>query len=108
MTFGTSTEHYGGSLQSEEFQRILGPNPGGGENDLFALATALRPGQRPRLRVDCGVDDFLIEPNRVFNAHLNAIGFEHEYEEFPGAHTWEYWDEHVQQAIAFHRTSLQL
>ena len=26
----------------------------------------------------------------------------HEYREFPGAHDWDYWDEHVRDALAFH------
>lgn len=29
-------------------------------------------------------------------------------EPFPGAHKWDYWDLHIQDAIAFHRESLQI
>lgn len=86
---------------NREFARIVGENPVGGPHDLFALAAKLAPAQRPGLRIDCGVDDFLIESNRAFHAHLNTLGFAHEYHEFPGAHTWEYWDEHIQEAIRF-------
>ena len=32
----------------------------------------------------------------------------HEYEEFVGVHDWAYWDEHVQEAIAFHVRNLQI
>ena len=84
----------------------VGDSPAGGVNDLFALASALKKSERPKLRVDCGVEDFLIEPNRAFHSHLEALGYKHEYAEYPGAHTWDYWDEHVQEAIAFHRKSL--
>ncbi len=91
-----------------EFRRIIGDSPVGGENDCFALAENLKPSQRPHLRIDCGVDDFLIDYNRAFHAHLEAIGYPHEYEEFPGAHTWDYWDIHVQEAIAFHARNLGL
>lgn len=91
-----------------EFRRIIGDNPEGGENDCFALAEKLAPAERPKIRIDCGTDDFLIESNRAFHAHLKAIGCAHEYEEFPGAHTWDYWDVHVQEAIAFHAKNLGL
>lgn len=86
-----------------ECARITSP---GGPDDLFALAERLTPAEWPAIRVDCGVDDFLIEHNRAFHAHLTRLGVPHEYEEFPGAHTWDYWDLHVQEAIGFHRRAL--
>lgn len=67
------------------------------------LASALPSGAAPAIRFDCGVDDFLIEQNREFHRHLDSLGIPHEYEEFPGGHSWDYWDEHVQEAITFHR-----
>ncbi len=56
----------------------------------------------PRLTMDCGVDDGLVERNRDFHRHLVAIGFPHSYHEHPGAHTWEYWDLHVREALRQH------
>jgi putative tributyrin esterase len=91
-----------------EMARIVGENPVGGPDDAFALAAKLDPAQRPALRIDCGVDDFLLPSNRDFHAHLEAIGYPHEYVEFPGAHNWAYWDQHVQEAIAFHARNLGL
>jgi putative tributyrin esterase len=32
----------------------------------------------------------------------------HSYREFPGAHEWDYWDRHVQDALAFHAEALGL
>jgi putative tributyrin esterase len=89
-------------------RRILGDNPLGGPNDLYALAANLKPAQRPALRIDCGVDDFLIEANRDFVAHLNQIDYPHEYAEFPGAHNWAYWDLHIQETISFLARQLRL
>jgi S-formylglutathione hydrolase FrmB len=89
-----------------EFRRILGNDPPKGANDLCFAAENLDPSYRPSLRVDCGTDDFLLQDNRQFHEFLGSIGFEHEYEEFPGAHEWSYWDRHVQEAIAFHRKNL--
>jgi putative tributyrin esterase len=60
------------------------------------------------LRIDCGTDDFLIEPNREFHKHLESCRVPHEYEEFPGAHNWEYWDLHVREANAFPARNLKL
>jgi S-formylglutathione hydrolase FrmB len=91
-----------------ELSRILGDNPMGGPDDPFALAEKLEPSLRPALRIDCGDTDFLLEDNRAFHAHLKAIAYPHEYEEFPGGHTWDYWDLHVQEAIAFHARNLGL
>ncbi len=88
--------------RGEEFRRILGDAPEGGPNDLFHLVETLPRDSLPALRFDCGTDDFLIEHNRAFHAHLDRLGIPHEYEEFPGSHEWSYWDEHVREAIAFH------
>jgi len=55
---------------------------------------------------ECGAADFLLQHNRDFHAHLERLGIPHEYEEFPGDHTWDYWDLHIQEAIAFHCKTL--
>lgn len=85
----------------KEAIRIFGENPVDGPNDLYALAKAASVDVRPALRIDCGTDDFLIEQNRSFHTYLSEIGYPHEYAEFPGSHTWDYWDVHVQEAIRF-------
>ena len=88
-----------------EFARIVGEHPEGGPNDLYALAASavqtLTPEQRPALRIDCGTEDFLLDDNRDFHAHLDTLGYAHTYLEFPGAHNWEYWDLHIQSALKF-------
>lgn len=78
-----------------------------GEDDCpYLLAEKLDRSVTPALRFDCGTDDFLIESNRSFHKHLQALGLAHEYQEFPGGHDWGYWDLHVQEAIAFHCKAL--
>ncbi len=73
-----------------------------GEYDCFALAEKVaQAGPAPAIRFDCGREDFLLQPNRDFHAHLDAIGLAHEYAEFPGEHNWDYWNEHVQRTLAF-------
>ena len=93
---------------AEEMRRIFGPAPGGGPDDPYALAATMDHRLLPALRLDCGLEDGLLEENRAFHRHLEQLGIPHEYAEFPGAHTWDYWDHHVQEAIAFHQRALGL
>jgi len=82
---------------------ILGPKPAGSNHDLLALAKkAKKAGKLPRLRIDCGTEDFLLEDNRSIHQSLLKLKMPHEYEEFPGDHNWDYWDLHVREAIEFH------
>ena len=84
-----------------EFAPIFGQRVRGGPEDLFGIATRAERATLPALRIDCGVDDGLIEPNRQFHQHLDTLGVPHEYAEHPGAHDWAYCDLHVQETIAF-------
>ncbi len=91
-----------GKPYAAEWRRIFGDTPDGGPCDLYALAQkAKNVATLPALRVDCGVDDFLIEANREFHTYLDSIGVPHEYDEFPGRHDWAYWDEHIGDALRF-------
>jgi S-formylglutathione hydrolase FrmB len=55
----------------------------------------------PPIRFDCGVDDGLLEGSRALHASLDELDIEHIYEEFPGAHKWPYWAEHLRDTLAF-------
>lgn len=85
----------------EELERIFGPQPAGGPHDLFALATQAKALRLPALWLDCGLEDFLLEQNRAFHAHLEHLDIPHTYREFPGAHNWDYWDEHIRDVLKF-------
>jgi len=102
--FGSVASHSGAldvvGSQHDELLRQIFPDGVRPDDDCFALAR--RPGRKPALRFDCGVDDWLLPHNRAFRDHLVALGIPHAYAEFPGAHTWDYWDSHVQEALAFH------
>jgi S-formylglutathione hydrolase FrmB len=91
-----------------QFIPIFGENPRGGPEDIFALAERAGRGTLPAMRIDCGVDDELIDSNRRLHLHLDVLGVAHEYAEYPGGHTWDYWDVHVQEAIAFFARELGL
>lgn len=70
--------------------------------DCYALARKADPAVLPRLTFDCGHDDHLLEQNRRFHAFLEQRGMAHAYHEHPGGHDWDYWDAHVQGALAQH------
>ena len=71
--------------------------------DIYLHASQVaRVAQPPVISFDCGVDDELIGYNRDFHAHLESIGLAHHYAEYPGGHTWDYWDTHVQEALRQH------
>ena len=100
--------HLGGLEFSEdredrhwEFRPIFGPRPQGGPNDISALIENCDRALLPSLRLDCGVDDFLIQENRAFHRHLEALGVPHEYAEHAGGHDWAYWDRHILDTLTF-------
>jgi putative tributyrin esterase len=53
------------------------------------------------LIIDCGVDDFLIEPNRELHRRLVYNKVEHQYTERPGEHTWTYWEDSLPYHVLF-------
>jgi putative tributyrin esterase len=92
-----------------EFRRVFGARPAGSSHDLLILAKkAKRAGKLPKLLVDCGTEDKLLADNREFHAKLEAMDVPHQYAEFPGAHNWNFWDTHIQEALAFHAKNLKV
>jgi len=57
------------------------------------------PTERPRLYLDCGLNDELLEANRRFHDHLTFIGYRHTYQEMPGYHTWPYWNRAIRTVL---------
>jgi len=53
----------------------------------------------PRLYVACGLEDELYEMNTKFRDLANANSISLTYEEGPGGHTWEFWDQYICQAL---------
>ena len=75
----------------------------GSDVDPKALAKNLveSGSARPRLYMACGAEDFLIEPNRSLHTCLEKLGYEHSYTEGHGTHSWEYWNLHIEKALAW-------
>ena len=87
-----------------EFARILGPI--GSTPDLYAANSVVNlvdkmKANGQKLIIDCGVDDFLIEPNRELHRRLVYSKVAHDYTERPGAHTWDYWQNSLPYHVLF-------
>jgi S-formylglutathione hydrolase FrmB len=117
-TFASVTSHSGALMHGSRavpaddpgfWRGIFGPSPVGTDHDLLYLARQAQRARRlPKIRLDCGTEDFLLADNREFHDRMKRTGIAHDYIEFPGAHTWDYWDQHVQDALAFHARNLKL
>lgn len=86
------------------FTRILGPR--GATPDLYAANSVVNMTETIKasglkLIIDCGVDDFLIEPNRELHRRLVYSKTDHDYTERPGGHTWDYWQNSLPNHILF-------
>jgi S-formylglutathione hydrolase FrmB len=113
--FCSVTSHSGALLRAingrsdsifPEHESVFGKKPKGSRHDLLSLARQARP--LPKIRIDCGTEDHLIEDNRKVHEALTRLKVRHEYQEFAGGHTWDYWDLHVRDAIAFHLRNMHV
>jgi len=91
-----------------ETKAILGENLVYPDNaDLFFLASeAVKLAVRPRMLITCGDVDFLLDDNRRFDEHLKTLNYGHTYMEWPGDHTWAFWEECLPLAFEFFENKL--
>ena len=77
------------------------------KNDLYALAQNADTKATPYLYVDCGnQDETFLPPNRKLATILSQRKFAYEYHEFPGEHSWQYWDERLPVVLSLVRREL--
>lgn len=74
-------------------------NPNGHKNAIDHFKA--NKNNLPKLRFDCGVDDDLINANRLLHYQLTQEGIPHIYEEFSGGHEWPYWEKHLVDTLLF-------
>ena len=55
----------------------------------------------PQLMFDVGVADVYVDQNRDLHATLTRLGVPHRYAEWPGAHSWSYWQAHAAESLQF-------
>lgn len=93
---------YGDLFPQSEFQAVLGMDARcAPENNLMRLAErAASAPRKPRLYAACGTEDFLVHENREFCDHVRRLGFDMTYEEWPGDHSWPFWDRACGRSLA--------
>lgn len=64
-------------------------------------------GPLPPIRLDCGLADPYLEPNRALHRNLDRRGIAHRYAEAAGGHDWSYWSREVEQTLRFFGDVLQ-
>ncbi|MGG1312004.1 alpha/beta hydrolase [Cohnella laeviribosi] len=87
-----------------EYELIFGDaDAAGTENDLFWLLEQRdkENGPKPKLYQCCGTEDFLYDDNRKFLEAVRKTGFDHTYDEGPGAHEWGYWDAQIRKVLSW-------
>lgn len=99
------------ATHKEQFRELIGSRLDAwsdAEEDRSVLAAMLRNRHAlPPIRFDCGTEDFLVGENRELHQALEAAGIAHVYEEFPGGHTWPYWEEHLADTFRFFAQALR-
>lgn len=86
-----------GSLRSWEFDALLGAGKqAGAENDLFLLAEKKN---LPPVYLSCGEQDRLYGVNVKFAQHLEKLGAQYRFDHRAGAHTWDFWDQSLQDCM---------
>lgn len=75
------------------------------EDPMFQAKRIVEEGRlAPRVFHSCGADDFARNgalKTKEFFEGFEGDPFDYTYQECPGAHTWEYWDEHIQDFLAY-------
>lgn len=72
----------------------------GTENDLYHMAKVrLNDENRPEIFQWCGTEDPLYDSNMRYKKYLDEIGYPVAYSEGPGGHSWDKWDEQIQNVI---------
>ncbi|MGI6173269.1 MAG: alpha/beta hydrolase [Christensenellales bacterium] len=89
------------------FQMLYGDRDlQGTEEDVLGNAEKILAEGKPCPRIyhACGTEDFLLErahETRDFFEGIEGNPFDYTYDEGPGAHTWDFWDDHIQTFLKF-------
>lgn len=75
----------------------------GTESDLLYTCEKLKKENAdiPKLYQACGTEDFIYDMNVAVRDKIRELGLDLTYEEGPGGHTWDFWDEYIKKALAW-------
>ncbi|MDX6289090.1 MAG: putative tributyrin esterase [Blastocatellia bacterium] len=100
------TQNEMGGSNWEPFFKIFGPvgSEARKANDVFEITRGLpasRVASLPFFYFDCGTEDAgrHVNANRELSQLFLEKKVPHEYRELPGNHSWEYWDQQVQEVL---------
>ncbi len=96
---GVTNVHFG--LENLELGKFLGK-----DNENWVNASVMNQIDKIKngelaIYVDCGVNDFLFEDNKQFNAALWEKGIDHEFTIRQGVHDGDYWNNSIDYHILF-------
>jgi putative tributyrin esterase len=74
--------------------------------DRNVLASLTAAAKLPPLHLS-GRDDALLEANRLLHTALLRHGIAHTYAEHDGAHSWDYWSQHLEDTLRFFALQLE-
>jgi S-formylglutathione hydrolase FrmB len=102
-----ATDIYGFWKEKDDFDKDMSLVFGmpeefaGSENDLFELSSELKESGKPvpALFQACGTEDFLYEGNLKFRDHLLKLGYDLHYQDSPGIHCWDFWDDKIRDVL---------
>ncbi|MDF3129153.1 alpha/beta hydrolase family protein [Kiritimatiellaeota bacterium B1221] len=91
------------SPMAATMQLIFGEqSPAGKAEDLLAqLPLAVQKETVSPLLQICGTEDFLYEDNLTFKKTAEDCGYPLTYRERPGVHEWAFWEEAIQEVLAW-------
>ncbi len=76
--------------------------PAGGDADLLAqIPLAVQKEMVSPLMQICGTEDFLYEDNLTFKKVAEENNYPLTYRERPGVHEWGFWDDAIQEVLAW-------
>lgn len=92
-----------GILDFESYTRVFGDltqleNSSHNPKELLRnLKKEKRP--IPKLFLACGTEDFLLNENREFKEYLDSQKVPVQYEEAPGTHNFDFWNQYLETAV---------
>jgi len=80
---------------------VFGKEIEGSDNDVYYLAEKVAESGKPKPKIYmwCGLQDGLISDNRKMKETLIKHGYDLDYFESDGDHSWKYWDEQIEKVI---------
>jgi enterochelin esterase family protein len=100
-SFGGLMSVYTGLRLPEIFGRVLSQSPvfETEGRDFVAVDLIRHAPARPRIYMDVGTNDFLLEDNRRMLPIFRERGFDVTYHEYGGAHNYTSWRDHVHHGL---------